>query len=483
MRKMRLLAAGLCVLFLFGCQKPVSLENWSEFSEGSLQKPDKPFPLLTETVKLEEIVQAKNTDYLRVAYASQGSITVVGGAEDAFSVIEYDLYSKIINREVTLKSIDYYLGSYYLKGGLHVLCANQEENGLQVTLLDVWDKREVASFVSEKLPFHTQVENAVILTSTEQGGTKNTLYQFENGALQEVGSYTCKVFDDGSVTGDVITALGSFEDTLWVQVSKGKKQPLHEAPIVMEQYRAKRELIDTKSTELQIKLEQVDSVTADSPFLFLFGNRNYVLGGLYAYPKPLEESGALLDLQKKTITTLPEVASGNDLNFAAPWQQGYVYGTPTGIHYINLEAGTQEVLYSGEVFSVVAGDGVIAVQTAPQEVMLLQSNRPTFIGDVDSAVADNLETTLNLSDIQVLHETETHLYYLESSDYAQRPYQRADAIVWEYDKAEKTCVQLATFDYIFLENKLATVDEAGKTMTIVADNVGESKKEIIVPIQ
>lgn len=477
----------LCVAA--GCQKKAPPENWSEYDISTLKVKATKSPWLLENFDFEAVQIGDIDRLIDVADVSQMHILLVKNPWGDFQFVEYDRLSMKSVREVSFSSYDMYFGTYKIKGISYTVLGRSQWDHLnntpstQVVILDVWNKEKVAEFTGEGSIFTAQTERAIILCDALRTGTKNAIYRFENQQLTLEKEYTFEKLEDERLQGDVITGMCADQDAVWIQRRHCENQWLPDGIVTIENYQAKQKIVDAKADVLETELILKNAYTTDAPFLSMFTGNQCVIGSVYGQDESAEYDGLLVVPQEKAQFVLPGVQSGKSISYAAAWKDGYVYAVYDGVYYFHGETKEVELLYAvqNHQYKVVAHDDILAIQDGVN-IVLLQSNAPKIIGDIDSAVVENLQTALNLPDVEQLYETENCMYYLESSSYAHRQYQGADGIIWEYDKKTEQCKKMEEFFYIFSSNEVE-VDKAAKTFTYVLGDPKDKSNDIVVPFR
>ncbi|MBQ6836000.1 MAG: hypothetical protein IJO47_03005 [Clostridia bacterium] len=385
---------------------------------------------------------------LRLSDISGGIASFVGLENDTIIYKQVDIFSGDTMAEKSFAGYTYMASPFVLNGFEYVLGAFPAGAGLNFHIIDLTNDSVSAKYTSSNMPFTATVSTikggTAFITASANNG--DIIYRFDGNSLTESKSYKYTVSNDGKFRGEKITAMGSLDEQLYIQLSKPKNQFLHDAETEILSYNFDFELVGTyKSKEI---------------FNYISGDNDIIIASCYGYPEPLLESGRLYDLAQSSVYTLKNVQSGKDVTFSAKLNDYYFIFTSDGITVFDKINKTIKEI-PGEIISPVCGDTIAYLSNG--KLCTIDINNAEFSEDFSSEERAKLSYSLVNPYISQIYRDEALVYYIEMSDYAHRPLQISDIVFWKYDAASDTCVKLHQTESIMICDITASKDEISYT--------------------
>ena len=361
----------------------------------------------------------------------------------------------------------HFIDIYIVSGKTYALCAD-EGTPLELLIVDVDTGKEQVNMVTSKLPFHTQWNDQIYFSVTEnkQGKYEDAIYKYDfNAQPSKIKNFTYEIDEKGKYTGEVITAMNGMDGFLLLQTTKTEHQRMADGNFEIYQ--------------IQLKTMKEEKYRTDKPYQFISGDGKYIIASIHGEDKPVQESGVLFELNGNNSYIIDKVESGNDICFVTKDDENYLIGTTQELMLFDTQKHNYTIIDQNKnLDNFYAEDEIITYSCGSGEekqIIVLIKNNIYYSDSISKDIKSFIVTELPLATVELLYEDNFSVYYMESSDYSGRPYQNTEAIVWRLDKNTKNVEKLNSFQYIIISRPIAEI--RNDNLIITYDN-----KEIAIPI-
>ena len=421
---------------------------------------------IKETLEIDQIV-SEEYDNVEFCSANQTEILLSIWNKNTFKFIRYDRYSKEIIWQSQTFNYKYFIDIYTVSGKTYALCAD-EGTPLELLIVDVDTGKEQVNMVTSKLPFHTQWNDQIYFSVTEnkQGKYEDAIYKYDfNAQPSKIKNFTYEIDEKGKYTGEVITAMNGMDGFLLLQTTKTEHQRMADGNFEIYQ--------------IQLKTMKEEKYRTDKPYQFISGDGKYIIASIHGEDKPVQESGVLFELNGNNSYIIDKVESGNDICFVTKDDENYLIGTTQELMLFDTQKHNYTIIDQNKnLDNFYAEDEIITYSCGSGEekqIIVLIKNNIYYSDSISKDIKSFIVTELPLATVELLYEDNFSVYYMESSDYSGRPYQNTEAIVWRLDKNTKNVEKLNSFQYIIISRPIAEI--RNDNLIITYDN-----KEIAIPI-
>lgn len=448
----KLLCSILClflVIYIFASLlvPPCSIDKFSNYSSTEIEIPS----IKNSYIPFDELLPQSAYDTIRLIDIKHGFAYFLIWKNHSISWIEVDLYGSGVNKEVLLDNYDYYISSFKLNESIFSIFGQMEETGeLNIVIVNPIKAATIATFPSHKLPFCAIANETLFLTSYKPN-FGDTIYSFDGTKLKEIYHTVNSLNNQGEYSGELITAFGSANDKIYMQISTPNKQTLSEADTVLK-------VSDSNFSE-------INEYHSSEVYSFL-GGGNLLFASVYGYPSPITESGRIINFQTFTQNSLTFIQSGNDIIHAGRWDCFDYLSTANSIVLFTANGNYHRFPSNKGVYSIVASDNYLVWQDIDGLQFLLH-NQPTWHEQFNHDEQSKLSWRLTTPSIYPLVQHEDSLYYYEISNHAHLPLQLNDLVVWKYDSKLQYSTEIGSFSCIFFT---VTVESSTKEIIFSADN-------------
>lgn len=451
MKKTMLWLMAIMLVLAFGCSKSRELAFDAQEPKQLVEK--KGATLLERELKLDDILGDTKIDALKVADVDNASVTLCVWKNEEFRFVNYDYYSNAIQKESKLYGYDYFVDLHEIQGKSYAICADINDTGMKIKIVDIYAGAEVAQIDGYKLPYTALAGGKIYLCVAEktENAWQDKIYSFDRTSMEFTGeSYEYKILKGGKTRGKSITAMGAASNVLYRQITTTNNELWHEGTM------------EISATDFANNAETI--IQGGSPLLFVSGDEEYLFGSVYNADISTKNNGFCYDTKNKAVYNFENVKRGGEILELAKLGQEYLVGYSGQILIVNPQDLSYEPLAKNGLgnFAASASGNKFAYVSSVQgknAITISQRDAVSISAKIDKDVHPNLQHEMPLATIAPLHEAAQKLYYLETSTYGNEKHQLANAIVWQYDMQTKATQKLGKFQYIFMDFKGTKIED------------------------
>lgn len=458
MKKIFLLLFIAMMTVLSGCNKYQQANNSnllldSKIIEPSLKNSSVKFRL-KNTIDISSYIDIdKYKSYYCVGYNENKIYYILFNMNNSFTLCYFELEKEEIKYIKENLYYDFLINTFVFNENIYLVTNKIQENGklsLDIFKINETNQTNILNLSDTlKMPFISILNDSICLMIKEENDNKyfDIVYTFdiETSELKKIDEKYYIQNDDNTYTGNSIVCMGGIDDTVYYEVMELNNNVLERGEGVPHIY----------SYSLKEKKKNNINYNFDKPLNFIAGDNNYVFTSNYNYYTPENNSGKLFNLKNKQCIYIPYINISEDiLNIKKLNEENYLIFNGKKILIYNTVNNNFESIVSDDYYksNIILKDNIMLFSYSFDEKILTsiyEYNKPKFSKKLDSDLTEKLNYKLVDSYIDPLYKEDQNLYYLETSNYKYRPYEKSEAIIWYYNINTGFVKELYSFELFY----------------------------------
>ena len=414
--------------------------------------------ILKNTIDINSYIDnEKYKSYYCIGYDENKLYYILFSIDDSVALCYFELEKEKITYINENLKLDFLISTFVFNKEIYLVTNKIQENGkllleiIKVTETSTTSILQLSDHL--KMPLVNVLNENIYLMVKEADDEKyyDIIYTFNilTSKLEKIEEVHYIQNDDNTNTGNSIVCMGGIEDTLYYEILELNNTSIEQGEGTPYIY----------SYSLKDKKRYDTTYKFDKPLNFISGDDNYIFTSDYNYYKPENNSGRLFDLNSNRCIYIPYINIAEDiLDVKKINEDNYLIFNGKKILIYDRKTSYFEPLVSDDYYKtniILKNNIMLYSYTCDEKVLtsIYEYNndyyKTKFSEKLDSDLTKKISHKLIDSYIEPLYNEGQHLYYLETSNYKYRPYDKSEAIVWYYNKDTELIKEVYSYEWFY----------------------------------